>query len=217
METADLIRSLADNVKPVKRLRPPLIRSIAWVLMALGLLMVLTALHGPRPQFGERLRDGMFLAGMLSSLGTGVLAAIATFLISLPDRSRLWMLLPAPTLVVWMSTIGYQCFAGWVDLPPGAVTVEAASSCLLTLVVTSVPLSLMMIAMLRYAALLRPVSVTLLGSLAVSGVTCSALAMFHPLDATIMVLGWNLGTAVLLASLASLLSRGMSGFRGRID
>ncbi|MBO9195375.1 DUF1109 domain-containing protein [Rhizobium sp. 16-449-1b] len=210
METADLIRSLADNVKPVKRLRPPLIRSAAWVLMTLGLMLLLTAIHGPRPQFGERLKDVMFLTGMLSSLATGVLAAIATFFISLPDRSRLWMLLPLPALAVWMSTIGYQCFAGWVELPPGAVTVEAASSCLLTLVVTSAPLSLMMIAMLRYAALLRPVGITLLGSLAVSGVTCSALAMFHPLDATIMVLGWNLGTAALLAGTASLLSRKVS-------
>jgi hypothetical protein len=178
--------------------------------MALGLMLLLTAIHGPRPQFDERLRDVMFVTGMLSSLATGVFAAIATFLISLPDRSRLWVLLPVPALVVWMSTIGYQCFAGWVDLPPGAITVEAASSCLLTLVVTSVPLSLMMIAMLRYAALLRPVGVTLLGSLAVSGVTCSALAMFHPLDATIMVLGWNLGTAVLLAGIASLLGRRIS-------
>ncbi len=217
METADLIRSLADNVKPVKRLRPPLIRSSAWVLMALGLMVLLTAVHGPRPQFGERLKDVMFLTGMLSSLATGVLAAIATFFISLPDRSRLWMVLPLPAIVVWMSTIGYQCFAGWVDLPPGAVTVEAASSCLLTLIVTSVPLSLMMTAMLRYAALLRPISVTLLGSLAISGVTCSALAMFHPLDATIMVLGWNLGTAVLLAGIATLLSRRISRRRRPTD
>lgn len=217
METADLIRSLADNLKPVKRLRSPFIRATAWVLMALGLMLLLTAIHGLRPQFSERLRDVMFVTGMLSSFTTGILAAGATFLISLPDRSRLWMLLPVPSLVVWMSTIGYQCFAGWVELPPGAVTVEAASSCLLTLLVTSAPLSLMMIAMLRYAALLRPVGVTLLGSLAVSGVTCSALAMFHPLDATIMVLGWNLGTAVLIAGIASLLSRRISRPRQPTD
>jgi len=68
--------------------------------------------------------------------------------------------------------------------------------------------------MLRYVAFLRPVSVALIGSLAVSGITSSALAMFHPLDATIMVLGWNLGTAVLFVAIAAFLGRNASR-RGR--
>jgi hypothetical protein len=210
METADLIRSLADNVTPVRRLRPPLLRAAVWLGVAAVLMGLLTVIHGVRPQFAERLGDAVFLTGMLSSLATGILAAIATFMVSLPDRSRLWLLLPVPPLLLWMFNIGYQCLAGWVALPPGAVTVEAASSCLLTLVVTSLPLSLLMLVMLRYAALLRPVSVALAGSLAVSGITSSALSMFHPLDATIMVLGWNLGTAVLFMGIAALFGRRVS-------
>ncbi len=105
------------------------------------------------------------------------------------------------------ANIGYQCFAGWVSLPPGAVTVEAASSCVATLVLTSLPLSLVLFAMLRYAAPLRPFSVILAGSLAVAGVTSTALSLFHPLDATVMVLGWNLGTAILFTGLAALFGR----------
>ena len=207
METADLIRSLADNVTPVKRLRPPLLRATLWLALAFALMGLLTLIHGPRPQFAERMADLVFLTGMLSSLATGILAAIATFMVSLPDKSRLWMLLPVPALILWMANIGYQCFAGWVALPPGAVTVEAASSCLLTLIVTSMPLSLLMLVMLRYVALLRPVSVALIGSLAVSGMTSAALSMFHPLDATVMVLGWNLGTAVLFVAIAAVVGR----------
>jgi hypothetical protein len=49
----------------------------------------------------------------------------------------------------------------------GAVTVEAVSGCFATLVLTSLPLSLVMMAMLRYTAALRPSSVILMGSLAV--------------------------------------------------
>ena len=113
----------------------------------------------------------------------------------------------APALIVWLSTIGYQCFAGWVPVPPGAITIEAASGCFATLVLTSLPLSLLMLAMLRYAAALRPTSVILMGSLAVSAVTSTALAMFHPLDATAMILGWNLGTAVLFLIGAAIFSR----------
>ncbi|MEI9924247.1 MAG: NrsF family protein [Bradyrhizobium sp.] len=207
MDTTDLIHSLATNVAPVKRLRPPLYRAALCLLLAAALICLLIVSHGLRPQFSERMHDVTFAVGIFASLLTGVLATIATFVISLPDRSRLWLLLPAPPLVIWLSNIGYQCFAGWVSLPPGAVTIEAASSCVVTLVLTSLPLSLVMLAMLRYAALLRPVSVILLGSLAVSAITSTALSMFHPLDATVMILGWNLGTAVLFTGLAALFSR----------
>lgn len=210
MHTADLIQSLAANVTPVKRLRPPLWRAALWLLLAALIMGLMTLSHGLRPQFAERMQDVTFATGMVASLVTGVLATIAAFLVSLPDRSRLWLLLPAPPLLVWLSNIGYQCFAGWVSLPPGAVTVEAASSCLATLVLTSLPLSLVMLAMLRHAALLCPVSVILVGSLAVSAITSTALSMFHELDATVMILGWNLGTAVLFAGLAALFGRRIS-------
>jgi hypothetical protein len=207
METSDLIRSLATNATPVKRLRPPLVRAASWLLIAAAIMALMTISHGVRPQFTERMQDAVFAINMISSLLTGVLATIATFFASLPDRSRRWLLLPVPPLVVWLSTIGYQCFAGWVPVPPGAITVEAASGCLATLVLTSLPLSLLMLAMLRYTAALRPTSVILMGSLAVSAITATALSMFHPLDATAMILGWNLGTAVLFLGGAAIFSR----------
>ncbi|TBA21425.1 DUF1109 domain-containing protein [Rhizobium ruizarguesonis] len=210
MDTSDLIRSLATNAPPVRRLRPPLIRAVGWLLLAAAIMGLMTVSHGVRPQFAERMQDAVFAINMISSLLTGVLATIATFFVSLPDRSRWWLLLPTPALVVWLSTIGYQCIAGWVPVPPGAITVEAASSCVATLVLTSLPLSLLMLAMLRYTAALRPTSVILMGSLAVSAITATALSMFHPLDATAMILGWNLGTAVLFLAVAAIFSRKVS-------
>ena len=210
MDTSDLIRSLATNAMPVRRLRPPLVRAAGWLALAAAIMGLMTISHGVRPQFAERMGDTMFAMNMLSSLVTGVLATIATFFVSLPDRSRWWLLLPVPPLVLWLSTIGYQCFAGWVPVPPGAVTVEAASGCLATLVLTSLPLSLLLLVMLRYTAALRPTSVILMGSLAVSAITATALSMFHPLDATAMILGWNLGTAVLFLAGAALFSRKLS-------
>lgn len=207
MNTSDLIQSLAANVSPVKRLRPPLLRAAAWLVLALILMAALTLFHGLRPQFAERMQDLIFATGMIASLLTGVLATIAAFQVSLPDRSSLWLLLPAPSLIIWLANIGYQCLGGWVALPPGAITVEAASSCVGTLIFTSVPLAILMFMMLRYSARLRPVTITLISSLAVSAMTSTALSMFHPLDATVMVLVWNLGTAVLFAGLAVVVSR----------
>jgi hypothetical protein len=210
MNTADLIQSLAANATPVKRLRPPYVRAGLWLLLAAIVIALLTLGHGLRPQFAERMHDPGYAIGVVGALATGVLAAIAAFQISLPGYSRRWLLLPIPALAIWLANIGYQCFAGWVSLPPGAVTIEAASSCVVTIVLTSVPLALMMLVMLRHAALFQPVLVTLFGSLAVSAMTSTALSMFHPLDATVMILGWNLGISVLFVAVAVVFGRRVS-------
>ncbi len=207
MDTAHLIQVLAADAKPVRRLLPPLARAGLWLLLAAAILGLLTVSHGLRPQLAERMADPVFATSLIASALTGVLAAISAFMLSLPDRSRAWFWLPMPALALWLANIGYQCFAGWVSLPPGAVTVEAASSCVGTFVLTSLPLSLVLFAMLRYAAPLQPFSTIVAGSLAVSAVTSTALSLFHPLDATVMVLGWNLGTAVLFTGLAAVFAR----------
>jgi len=67
--------------------------------------------------------------------------------------------------------------------------------CFATLLITSVPLSLALLVMLRYAAFLRPTAVSVTGGLAVAAMTSFALSLVHDLDATVMVLVWNLGSA----------------------
>lgn len=81
--------------------------------------------------------------------------------------------------------------------------------CFATLLLTSGPLSLVMLFMLRYAAPLRPVAVSATGGLATAAFTAFALSLFHDLDASIMVILWNLGTAALLSALAALFGRRM--------
>ena len=77
------------------------------------------------------------------------------------------------------------------------------------LVLTSLPLSFAMLIMVRYAAPLRPTAVTMIGALAVAAITSTALSLFHDLDATIMILVWNLGTATLIVALGGALARRM--------
>jgi len=207
--TPDLIGSLAANLKPVRRLRPPATRAACWLLLAALVLALLAVSQGIRPDLTQRLRDPTFAVGMAASLLTGIFAASAAFLISLPDRSRLWLLLPAPMLIVWLSTIGYQCLTNWVSLDADGIHLGETVRCFATLTLTSLPLSLAMLVMLRHAAPLRPTTVTLMGSLAVAAITATALSLFHDLDATVMILMWNLGTAVLIVGLGGMLGRRM--------
>jgi hypothetical protein len=137
------------------------------------------------------------------------LAAIAAFFVSLPDRSRLWLLLPVPTLVLWVSTIGYGCVTAWVGLGPDGIRLRDVAECFATLVLTSIPISAAMLLMLRHAAALRPTVVIMMGSLAVAALTATGLLIFHSLDATIMILMWNLGIAVLFVGLGGAFGRKM--------
>ena len=80
------------------------------------ILVLLAVSHGARPDLAQRLQQPTFVVSILASLLTGILAAIASFLVSLPDRSRGWLLLPLPALIVWISTIGYGCLTDWVSV-----------------------------------------------------------------------------------------------------
>jgi hypothetical protein len=207
--TSDLIASLVDNLTPVRRLRPPAARAALWLSLAAIVLALLAISQGLRPDLSDQLRASSFDVSLAASLATGALAAIAAFLISLPDRSRLWLFLPLPALILWLSNIGYQCLTDWISVGPDGVALGEAARCFATLVLTSLPLSLAMLVMLRYAAPLRPTAVASMGGLAVAAITAAALSLFHPLDASVMILMWNAGVTGLIVALAALFGRRM--------
>jgi hypothetical protein len=205
--TEELIEALVESAAPVRRLRPPLVRAALWLVLAAVVLVLIGIAHGVRPDIDERLRQPTFVTGMAAALATAVLASIASFRISLPDTSRWWVLLPTPALALWLSTIGYGCFTDWVSIGPDGIHLGEAVQCFATLLMTSVPLSIAIVIMLRYAALLRPTEVSVTAGLAVAAMTAFALSLFHNLDATVMILMWNLGVAALIAGLASVFGR----------
>ncbi len=209
MKTEDLIDKLVDCATPVRRLRPPLVRAGVWLLFAALVLGLIAIAHGVRPDLSERLQQPVFVIGMLGALATGMLAAYASFKVSLPDGSRLWLLLPIPALVLWVSTIGYGCLTDWVSMGPDGVRLGETARCFATLLITSVPLSVAMLVMLRHAAFLRPTAVSATGGVAVAAMTSFALSLVHDFDASIMILVWNLGSAILIAALAAFFGRAM--------
>jgi hypothetical protein len=212
MKTEDLIEDLVEQAAPVRRLRPPLVRACLWLALAVFVLLLIAIGNGLRPDIAARLRQPVFVLSMMGALATGLLATLASFQISLPDRSRWWMLLPTPALALWISTLGYGCLTDWVDIGSNGLEMGEAIRCFATLLLTSVPLSVAMLIMLRYAALLRPTESSLMGGLAVAAMTAFALSLVHDLDASIMILIWNFGVTALIAGLASLFGRPLSAW-----
>jgi hypothetical protein len=208
-KTPELIDTLVECATPVRRLRPPLVRAGLWLMLAALVLGLIALAHGLRPDIAARLRQPVFALSMIAALATGILAAIASFQTSLPDGTRWWLLLPVPALAVWISTLGYGCLTDWVNIGPNGLRMGEAARCFATLLLTSVPLSTAMLVMLRYAALLRPTESSTMGGLAVAAMTAFALSLVHDLDASVMILLWNLGVVALIAGLASLFGRPM--------
>src|SRR5262249_14218998 len=140
--TDDLISALAANLTPVKRLRPPLLRTAGFLLLAALILAMIATAHGWRPDLVARVSDLRFDLSLAGSIFTGILAAAAAFIVSLPGRSPRWLLLPLPALALWVSSIGYECLTNWIAALPGGGRPGETAACIATLVLTSVPLSL---------------------------------------------------------------------------
>jgi len=138
-ETPDLIDALVETATPVRRLRPPIVRAGLWLAFAATVLGLIAIAHGVRSDFSDCMRQPLLVLGMLGALATGILAAVASFRLSLPDSSRLWIALPLPALALWVATIGYGCLTDWVSIGPDGIRLGEAIRCFATLLMTSVP------------------------------------------------------------------------------
>jgi hypothetical protein len=207
VSTPDLIDGLCAELRPVRRLRPPLLRTAHWLLLAAAIVALLAAFRGTRADLLLLLQRPAFATAFAGSLLTGTLAAVAAFQLSLPDRSRLWLLLPAPALVLWLSTIGYGCLTDWVSLEPDVIRLGSTLECFATLLLVSLPAAAALAVMLRPTAWLDPTPVAVSGGLAVGGIAASAMTLLHDLDATVMVLAWTLGATALIVALGGLSGR----------
>lgn len=178
-----LVEDLAGGLEPVRRLPAPAVRAALWLGAALLIgLMLATQADPARLMLRLRVPD-LALAGIGAVL-TAITAAFAAFATSVPGRSGRWALLPLPPLALWIGASGLGCLREWIapgtDIP-GAHTV---TGCFSFLICVSVPLSVLIVVMLRRACPLRPNLTAALGGLAVAAAAAALLIPVHPHDAT---------------------------------
>jgi len=178
-----LIRGLAADLKPVRRLPRPMLRALGWLgvvaAIALG-LAVFADVHA----LWERIvaAPDMWLA-VFGSAATAVLAAIAAFELSLPDASRAWAWLPLPGAILWVTASGFGCLRVWFLPDTHVAVLGEARDCLIFILSLSVPLSALLFLMLRRACPLQPGLTAAVGGLAVAAAAATLLNFFHPYDA----------------------------------
>ena len=184
-----LIHALASELRPVRRLAPPFLRALTW-LAAVAALATALACFADLGSTARRLAavPDMWLAATGSSL-TAVLAAVAAFQTSLPDRKPVWVLLPMSGLLLWVGASGLGCLRTWFVPGTHAADLAEARHCLVFILGVSVPLSLLLVAMLRRGYPLRPNLTAATGGLAAAAAAATLLNFFHPFDAAATDLG----------------------------
>lgn len=202
-----LIRGLAADLKPVRRLPPPALRALFWLGAVVVIALALAAFADVSAMW-ERITSApdMWLA-VIGSIATAILACIAAFELSLPDAKRAWAWLPLPGALLWIAASGFGCLRVWV-LPETHVAVMAeARDCLIFIVSLSVPLSALMLLMLRGGYPLSPGLTAAMGGLAVAAAAATLLNFFHPFDAA----ATDLTVHVIAVALVVIANRALGG------
>ena len=203
----DIVASLSADLEPVRRLPAPSLRAALWVGVAAAMAAGL-ACCCDLDAMADRLKAApdMWLA-MLGSTLTAVFGAVAAFQLSVPGRGAWWGLLPLPTVVLWMGASGMGCLRTWVGPGAGDTALVETRHCLQSILVLSVPLMVLMVAMLRRACPLRPNLTALVSGVAIAAASATLLNFFHPYDASAADLAVHLVAVLLVIAINQLLWR----------
>ncbi|WP_430388507.1 NrsF family protein [Dyella sp. 20L07] len=195
-----LIQTLGAQLTPVRRLPPPWLRTLLWLLavaaIAAWLLMHYGITDMIRRWTGE---PDLALAGIGAAI-TAICAAWAAFSLGVPGRSSRWAWLPLPGALLWIGASGMGCMREWIAPATHVASLHEASDCLLFIVSFSVPLSALLIWLLRRACPLRPVLTAVLIGLASASASAALLEICHAFDAAATDLTMHaLAVAIVIA------------------
>jgi hypothetical protein len=208
MDTDALIQELANAAAPVRRLPAPWARMLLWLALSVPFLAGVIWLMMP----GDinpvaALADRRFLLEEAVLLVTALVAALAAFASVVPGYDRRILLVPLVPFAVWLTSLGEGCWRNWVALGADGLALRPDWDCLPPAILIGIVPALAMVMMLRRGAPLLPRISIALGALAVAALANFGLRLFHLGDASVMVLFWHLGGAVVLAALAGLAGR----------
>ena len=210
--TDNLIADLAGDLPPVKRLAHPAKRLAGWMAVALPVSLFLGAVVEQQhvTLAMERIRDPRILLELTAILLTAIAAGYAALCSTQPGRfSKAWALPVAP-FVLWLSLIGENCWRLFEQIGADQFSLAPHWTCYPSIAATGFAPALVMVVLLKRGALLTPTMTVALGTLAAAALGAVGLRLYHPPDATAMLMLWQLIATLTFLGLASLVSGYMS-------
>jgi len=214
-DTRSLIDQLAARAKPVKPLSSPMRRTVWWALMALAIVAGITVSYGARPGWLQDLAVPSAGIEWVASVLTGLLAAYAAFQVSVPGRSPSWAWLPLPAALLWLAGLGLGCLRDVARLGRDAFAFQGASwECAWAITLTSLPLGMLMLLMVRHAGVVRPAPTAMLTVLSAAALSSAGVSLIHEGETALMLLVWHVGAVALLSALSSVFGRHLFSWIG---
>jgi hypothetical protein len=116
-------------------------------------------------------------------------------------------LLPLPAALLWIVASGVGCLRAWFVPGTHAADLSEARDCLIFIVGLSVPLSALLVMMLRRACPLWPGLTASIAGLASAAAAATLLNFFHPFDAA----ATDLAVHVFAVAIVIMANRAFSG------
>jgi hypothetical protein len=177
-----LIDALGAELTPVRRLLPPWLRTLGWLAVVAVIAAVMFGRYGAGTMLHRWQLAPDLCVAALGAVVTAITAAWAAFALSVPGRSVRWAWLPVPSALLWIGASGLGCLRAHI---PGMAVLDMreANHCLMFIVSFSIPLSGLLIWLLRRACPLRPVVTAVVVGLASAAASASLLEICHNVDA----------------------------------
>jgi hypothetical protein len=177
-----LIRVLAADLSAVRRTASPLLLLLVWLVLVAAIAIVLAEIYDLEPLLRRFSNSIDLCATAVGSMLTAVLAGIAAFELSLPDRKPGWALVPVPAAIFWIGASTIGCLRPSADGIP--VTLGGTDNCLLFILVAATPLSIFFIFLLRSSYTLHQNLTSIICGLACAAAAATLLNFIHAHDAT---------------------------------
>jgi hypothetical protein len=203
--TAEVMNTLVGDLQPVRRLAPPWQRAVLWIAAVTVIAALVVAKFAHVDAFVTRLHDPGVALECAGALATGVLSVVAAFHLSIPGRTPAWLGLPFAAYLLWFGASAYHCYRSWFADGGVVGTVEDSSQCFTFIVAASLPLSVVLFALLRRAYPLAPGPLGAAAALGVGGFAALLLQFFHPLYLVPVDLGAHTAAVALVVAVGALL------------
>ena len=177
-----LIDVLGAELTPVRRLPPPWLRTLGWLSMV-AIIAVVMFMHFGASTMMHRWNAAPDLGwAAFGGVITAITAALAAFALAVPGRSIRWAWVPVPSALLWIGASGMGCLRAHVPGMP-VLDIHGANDCLIFIISFSIPLSGLLIWLLRRACPLHPVLTAVVVGLASASASASLLEICHNFDA----------------------------------
>ena len=160
-----------------------------------------------RPDLAGSFREPRFLVEFTAIAMTATLAALAAFASTVPGSSASVLVLPVPTALIWLATLGEGCRQAWIADGGFGPHLTVDWECLPIMLLVTAPPALLIQAILLQEVFVAPARSPLLDGLAVTalGSFGSKLPQMHA--TSVVVLTWLLSNLATRAGLVQVLAR----------